>query len=188
MKDLKVILDLKTQTWNIEDIDDFNKTTEVLFGVRQVSPTVLFDNLKFGFTLLYNGNVVQEFSDPPVGTTYICSDQEYLKSIPIGVTYNQTYTLLLWAENAGVRYEFDYTFTTPKPNQPYPSWTWVDQTQSWEPPVPRPIGPDVNVNMVWSEQLQTWLQPNQSQITLPEHGVFNPNTGLWEEIPTYDVE
>lgn len=184
MKDLQVTLELESETWFIENLQDFNPSTEVLFNVKQISPETLYDNLRFGFDLVLNGDIIQSVIEPPEATTYISSDQSYLKSIPINVIYNREYNINLWVENGGKRYERSYNFTTPKPEQPYPSWTWIEEGETWQSPIPRPD--DGNL-LVWSEELQEWGPALNTAITLPQHGVWNDITKQWEDLPDYEL-
>ena len=178
MKDLQVYFDLKTETWNIGEIDDYNNNTEIIFGVPQRDPAVPYNGLKFGFVLSKDGQQIHSVSEPPEGITYISSDQAYLKSIPIKVDINTTYDLLLWVEESGKRYELDYTMIVPKPTQPFPSWTW--DGYGWMPPVPMPLGTN-NINLIWDETTLNWIQN-------PDGNIWNPSTGQWEMLPDYDVE
>ena len=45
------------------------------------------------------------------------------------------------------------------PPQPYPSWSFSQETLKWEPPVPEPILPDDNttVHYHWDEEQQQWI-------------------------------
>jgi hypothetical protein len=42
----------------------------------------------------------------------------------------------------------------PKTEQNYPSWSWSDEEQRWEPPIPYP---DPNFYYEWDEDNQQWV-------------------------------
>jgi len=63
------------------------------------------------------------------------------------------YELYLWAENDGQSFEKTISFTTPRPAQPYESWTW--NGEQWNPPVPYP---DDDGDWVWDEDAQQWVE------------------------------
>jgi hypothetical protein len=184
MKDLKVTLDLNTEQWWIENIQDFNPITEVLFNVKQINKETVFNNLKFGFTLKLNDIIIQSISEPSEGITYISSDQDYLKSIPINVIYNREYVIDLWVENDGKRYEKSHYITTPKPEQPFNSWTWNEQYEYWEAPIAKP---ENQPTYVWSEDSKMWVPPLNLDMKTPENAIWNPSTNQWEILPDYDL-
>lgn len=53
---------------------------------------------------------------------------------------------------AGIGYRYDETLDVFIAPQPYPSWTH-DLTGEWQPPAPRPQGP----NWEWDEADQQWV-------------------------------
>lgn len=177
MKDLIVRLDLKTETWNIQDIVEYNPSTHIIFDVKQRDPNIVFNNLRFGFKLYKDGELIREVTEPPEGITFLSSDQDYLASIPIIVNMNTYYTLHLWVEESGKRYELDYNLEVPKPPKPFPSWEWKDN--GWMSPVTRPLGED-KINYIWDESTLNWI-PSL------ENDVWNPSTNQWEKLPDYDL-
>lgn len=44
-------------------------------------------------------------------------------------------------------------FTTDKPDQPFPSWTWNEHTLEWESPKPHP---EDGQGYIWDEEAQEW--------------------------------
>ena len=53
---------------------------------------------------------------------------------------------------AGIGYRYDETLDVFIAPQPFPSWTH-DSTGEWQPPAPRPQGP----NWEWNEANQEWV-------------------------------
>ena len=56
-------------------------------------------------------------------------------------------------ENDGKSFETTVSFTTPRPVQPYASWTW--NGEQWQPPVPMP---DDNILYYWDENSLNWIK------------------------------
>jgi hypothetical protein len=65
----------------------------------------------------------------------------------------------LWAENDGKAFEKTFEFTTPRPPQPYSSWTWNGET--WEAPVPYPEDDEM---YQWEEENQEWILVTNSYV------------------------
>jgi hypothetical protein len=143
----------KTNNWSL-DIEDLAPNYADLFiGFTNEAPIVEFKGLKFGYELKQGDNIKQYGMYPPPGVRYVRSDQAYLVVQRLNLKPEQTYTLFLWAENDGKRFEKDFEFTTPKPIQPYPSWTW--DGEKWNPPVPYPEDGKL---YTWNEDLLNWVE------------------------------
>jgi len=148
----KILAKDNTKTgWQVEFENLAANYADLHIGFTEGAPVVEFKNLKFGYTLTRGDTTVQTNSFPPPRTRYVRTDQEYLVVERLKVDPETEYTLSLWAENAGERFETETTFTTPRPPQPYASWTW-DGAQ-WNAPVARP---EDGENYVWNEENQTW--------------------------------
>jgi hypothetical protein len=65
------------------------------------------------------------------------------------------YQLYLWAENGGQSFETTVNFTTPRPTQPYDSWTWNADKKVWVPPVSYP---EDGKFYEWDEDTTNWIE------------------------------
>lgn len=156
MSKLKATDNFQTGNWSL-DIEDLAPNYADLFiSFTDQAPVVEFKNLKFGFELKQGDNIKQYGVYPPAGVRYVRTDQEYLTVDRLNLQTEQTYTLFLWAENNGERFEKEFEFTTPRPKQPYPSWTWDGEI--WNPPVPRP---DDDKLYEWDEEAQNWVEAEE---------------------------
>lgn len=54
---------------------------------------------------------------------------------------------------AGIGYSYDPIRDAFLPPQPYPSWTLIEETCQWAPPVPMPT----DGVYLWDEQAQEWV-------------------------------
>ena len=142
----------KTKNWSIQYEDLSSHYADLQIGFTEDAPIVEFTNLQFGFTLTSNGEIVDEQSYPPKNVKYIRSDQKYLINHRLKFKPDTYYSLFLWAENASIRIEHTELFKTPKPPQPYPSWSWDGET--WNSPVPYPD--DTENYYEWNEDEQEW--------------------------------
>lgn len=143
--------DFQTQNWLVTEEELSSHYADLCIGFTDQEPIVDFINLRFGYTLSSNDTELQTQSYPPEGVEYIQTDQEYLTVDTLNLQPETSYSLFLWAENDGKRYEYTYNFTTPRPPQPYPSWIWNGEI--WEAPVPYP---EDDKYYQWNEDTQEW--------------------------------
>ena len=55
---------------------------------------------------------------------------------------------------AGIRSTYDADLDKFKPPHPYPSWTWNDSTNTWDPPTPMPQ--TEGKHYTWNENTGSW--------------------------------
>lgn len=135
----------------VESLSAYHVDLHIGF-VNQVN-IVEFKDLKFGYELRQDENIKQYGVYPPAGVRYVKSDQPHLTIERLHLQTEQTYTLFLWAENDGQRFEKEFEFTAPRPEQPYPSWTW--NGERWNAPVPYP---DDGNYYQWDEDNIQWVE------------------------------
>ncbi len=71
-----------------------------------------------------------------------------------GGTWVQTsYNATIRKNFAGIGYSYDPTRDAFLPPQPFPSWTLIEATCQWVPPVPMPT----DGMYLWDEQAQEWV-------------------------------
>ena len=143
----------ETSNWEVSFEDLAPTYADLFIGFTDESPVVEFKDLKFKYELKQDGNIKQYGVFPPAGVKYVRTDQPYIVAERLNLQTETEYELYLWAENAGETFEHTVTFTTPRPAQPYPSWTW--DGERWNPPVPYP---DDDKFYQWDEETQTWVE------------------------------
>ncbi len=141
----------QTQNWSVTAEELSSHYADLCIGFTDQKPIVNFINLKFGYTLSSDDTEIKTQSYPPAGVTYLQTDQEYIVSDRLMFEPETAYSLFLWAENDGNRYEYTYNFITPIPVQPFPSWIW--NGEFWEAPVPYPQDDKF---YHWNEDTQSW--------------------------------
>jgi hypothetical protein len=146
----------ETQEWVVEFQDIAPDYAELFIGFTDITPIVEFSKLKFKYELKQDGNTNQHGVYPLQNTKYVRTDQEYIVSEQLNLAPEQTYELHLWSENAGEVFETTVDFNTPRPVQPFSSWTW--DGEKWNPPVPYPVTEDVDTIYTWYEETQTWVE------------------------------
>ena len=132
----------------------FDGDPESDFGIRFTNgdaDRIYFDNLAFGWTVLVNDEEFSSMSLPPQNTVILELTPSRIFSYRAEAKSDDKITLFVWATNAKVTVENQTIFTIPRPEQPYPSWTW--ENGEWVPPVPRPD--DDNLYQ-WDEESQEW--------------------------------
>jgi len=143
----------ETQNWEVTFEDLAPNYADLHIGFTDEAPVVEFKDLKFKYELKQDGNIKQYGVFPPPNVRYVRSDQPYLVVERLNLDIETKYELYLWAENNKEAFETTVTFTTPRPPQPYDSWTWDAEAKQWNPPVPYP---DDGGAYEWSEDTQTW--------------------------------
>ena len=143
----------ETSNWEVTFDNLAPNYADLFIGFTDNAPVVEFKDLKFSFELCQDGEVVAGKTYPPANTKYVRSDQTYLVVERLSLSMETDYELYLWAENDGQSFEKTISFTTPRPAQPYESWTW--NGEQWNPPVPYP---DDDGDWVWDEDAQQWVE------------------------------
>lgn len=153
---MKLILDLYNKDWIMEgEPDPQYDYIDFYFAFTQDGQNyVEFDNLKFGYVILDQEDIMKWNSYPLSGITYVSTDQQHLEVDRVfGFRPNMTYFITAWAENAGDYFEEQMSFFVPIPESPYPSWSWNDDLAKWEPPFQPPQDGQL---YEWDETNQTW--------------------------------
>ena len=152
----------ETQNWEVTFEDLAPNYADLFIGFTDDAPVVEFKDLKFKYELKQDGNIKQYGVYPPAGVRYKQSDQEYLKVVRLKLETEESYSLFLWAENDGQRFEKEFDFETPRLAQPYNSWTWNSVDKVWEAPEPRP---DDGKIYEWDEETLSWVEDVDSDGT-----------------------
>jgi hypothetical protein len=149
--------DIRTGTWNIrtENLKPFQ--SQLLIGFTGEPPVVTFDNLSFGYELRdSSSSTISQGSFPREGQNYVnteADEAQWIESINLITIPETDYNLHMWCVNGGNRFEKDFTFTTPRPTQPFVSWTYDSETYKWNPPVEYPNDGEL---YLWNEDTQSW--------------------------------
>ena len=154
--------DLRTGTWNIRTENLKAYSSQIKIGFTGEPPVVEFDNLSFGYEFRGpDSTIIQQGSYPPAGTKYVNTESDeaqWIECVKIVHSPEQTYTLHMWCVNGGSRFEKDFTFTPPKPTQPYSSWTWDSSNLKWVSPTPYPSDGKL---YDWDEDTTSWVEDTQ---------------------------
>ena len=149
----------ETQNWEVTFEDLAPNYADLFIGFTDDAPVIEFKDLKFKYELRQGDNIKQYGVYPPPNTRYIRSDQKYLVVERLNLKPEIEYELYLWAENNKESFETTVTFTTPRPEQLYESWTWDTESKQWQAPVPYPD--DDNIYQ-WNEEDQQWAIVDES--------------------------
>jgi hypothetical protein len=124
---------------------------DLFLGLTPRSGVLEYDGLSFGFVFSDGDGPLAQQQWPVATERYISSDQPWLISEKVDYLPDTRYSLTLWSEDGGQRYEAVYHVLTPKPDRPYPSWTW--DGSAWQPPIPPPD----DGSWEWDEAGQQWV-------------------------------
>ena len=144
----------KTGTWSLDASSIGSQGNDLFITFTEEAPIITFKNLKFGYELRQNGNIMQYGVYPPPGIKYRRSDQEYLISVRLELEIDESYSLFLWAENDKQKIQKEFDIKSPRPPQPYDSWSWDPENKFWKSPVSKPDDGDT---YDWDESTLSWV-------------------------------
>lgn len=144
--------DLITENWAVQFVDLASDHADLLIGFTAQAPIVLFDNLRFGYELRQGVNIKAYGVFPPADVRYVMTDQQNIVAERLNFSPDTSYTLWLWCQNGGQRFEKSFDFVSPKPAQPYQSWVW--DGGSWAAPTDRPSD---GGTYAWDEESLQWV-------------------------------
>jgi hypothetical protein len=154
MSIVKATFETTTTTWSLSEVLPNANYIDLQINFISDAEITVFNNLRFGYSLLKDTDVVKQETFP-VGGTIESARATPVINERILVQPDIKYTLDVWAENAGIRTNSSFTFSTPIPDQPFSSWTW--NGTEWTAPIAIPTnGPD-NASYKWSEKQQKWF-------------------------------
>lgn len=144
-----------TATYDLTGGWTFDGEPDTQFGVRFAdgeAERLRPRRLKFGWTVKVNGDETASLSWPP--DAVVIRELSTARVFPyrVDAAPDDDVTLLVWASNGGSPVDGEATFVVPRPDQPYPSWVWVDG--QWKAPVPYP---DDGGDYMWDEDVQGWV-------------------------------
>jgi len=148
----------RTQSWAVTFNNLAPTYADLFIGFTNDSPIVEFTDLRFRYELKQGDNIKQYGMFPPPNTKYVRSDQEYIVVERLKMEAEEDYELYLWAENNKNSIEKTVSFTTPRPAQPFASWTWDDHTKRWFAPEPYP---EDGQEYTWDEETTSWVEVEQ---------------------------
>ena len=153
---MKLLADMLEKKWIFEEEQLPTHHIFLSFGFIDSSQfPIFFNNMKFGYSLKLQNKVIAEDSRPEPNQQYISTDQEVIESFSVyELLPDRQYVLNVWAENNGESWSDSFSFTLPKPKQPYPSWTFDEEYGVWNPPVPYPN----KEGYVWDEDEKNWVE------------------------------
>jgi len=154
---MKFLADLATKSWSKEDEELSNFSVNLYFGFRNNGELpVTFDRMGFGYTLENNEGLISEDHNPLEGLVYVSSDQDYVSAHTLNnLVPDEEYIVNVWTENAGERWEEDFTFILPRLESPFDSWIYNEETHAWEAPI---AYPEDGGMYIWDEENQEWIE------------------------------
>ena len=114
MSTVSVTYNLSSKKWTGKTEFLSSNGCQLQIGFTSKDDIIAFDNLKFGYDIRTNTNVVHSNSfpeDPSI--SYKATNAEYLVSDFISLEPNTKYTIKLWAENGKDKTTFQYKIETP---------------------------------------------------------------------------
>lgn len=159
---MKLIADVATNEWSlVSDVEEPDGLVIYVGFTDLGNLPVAFDGLSYGVSVLDKGRVIFESDKPLAGTVYESTDQQFLDYFLIpNVKAGFSYSVHVWAENAGIKWADDFSVTLPKPEQPYLSWSYDKVLGVWVAPKPHP---DDDYVYSWDEESVSWIPVSDQQ-------------------------
>lgn len=148
------IADLDNLEWTlVGELEYHSSNIRIGFSRGQQIP-VVFDDLSFGYSVYHNDNKILSNSFPPPGITYKSSDEEAMViDVLNNIVPEETYTFNLWAKESGNEIISSFDLLSPRPTQPFASWTYDTSIKMWI----APISPPKDGNKYeWNENSLSW--------------------------------
>lgn len=153
MSKINATFDVENKEWTMETTEPNPIHSDLNIIFTSSAEIVKFNNLTFGVSVTSGGQPVLSQFYPTYGVIYEAANNgSVFEKVSWSSTPETEYIISLWAENAGEKAETSYTFNSPRPEQPFASWTWDATAKQWNAPIPRPE----NEVKEWNEELGQW--------------------------------
>ncbi len=108
--------------------------------------------LSFGVTVTSDNVEILSRTWPPAGVKFSRTDQDVLLTERLRWNSDDAIVINAWLRIRDEEHTASWNLTAPRPDQPFPSWTWTGT--AWEAPVAYPGdgGP-----FTWDEPSQSWV-------------------------------
>lgn len=138
--------------FNISFEDLKHNFADLIFTLKCLnSETVYFCNFSLDYELSSEGQVLTSRTLPGSDVVFRCSNQSVILNSRVTLTVETEYSLYVKIKNQDTECDHTFSFITPRPQQPFPSWTW--DGEKWNPPIPPP-----GDYYQWDEELQEWYE------------------------------
>jgi hypothetical protein len=156
MSEVRVIYDIDTEVWevNATGVDSFSCNVSFTF-LRSVTNGKFF-GLNYGLALLKDDETISDYTSSLESLQIVNTGKFSPGSIQLTSEPDTEYVLKLWVNFQGIRKDNEVTFSTPRPQKPYPSYVW--QNNRWTAPTPFP-GDDQQY--MWDEATLSWVSEQQ---------------------------
>jgi len=115
--------------------------------------TINLRGVEMSLTITADGSEIYAMHLPPAGVKYKQTDQDILATGRVQWRPDQQIEVSAWCKtNSGHEVTAQAQLTAPRPEQPYPSWTW--DGSAWEAPV---AYPDDGGEYFWDEVAGAWV-------------------------------
>ena len=155
MSKIIVKFNRQTQLFEIEQNNIDPYYCDIVAGLIKNNQRVQFSNLSFGAIVKCGDDIIVDKTYPIGDIKYISSNQDVLEIFRVNWKPLTTVNIKVWMNQFGLHFETDFNINIPQPQQPYPSWTWNNETSVWESPIPYPQDGQM---YLWDEDLGNWVE------------------------------
>lgn len=151
---MNIVFDTTTGTLTIDTNNIQSHGADPCALLNRHGQVVNLHGVEMSLTIHADGEQILDLHLPPPGIRYEKTDQDILATNRAHWLPDQEITAHVWCKTStGHEVTADASFTSPRPSQPYPSWTWVDG--QWTAPATYPSDGGM---YQWDEDEQAWLE------------------------------
>jgi len=152
MSEITAIYDIDNETWQVSEseISSFFCDVSITF-LREVTKGG-FIGLDYGYILFKGAEIAQENTILLSQLRIVTREKLTVSQEKLLLEPDTEYTLKLWAAFNGIKKEYDFSFKTPVPPKPYPSYVWLNNM--WTAPTPFPGD---GKQYLWDESTLSWI-------------------------------
>jgi hypothetical protein len=187
---MKFLADVGKFTWSSQGGPSFNDIMcEIGFRENDELPVTFSLPLEFGMRFYDSERtLLREVSLPAFGEEYLSTDQDYVYAENIyDLSADSNYTVYVWAKYGDNEFSSEYPIKTLQYLQPYPQWSYNEETKQWEPPFPPPQD---GYKYKWAPNPEVWVRSlgYNEEAQAMEYSIYDEQLQEWVpyEFPKVD--
>lgn len=148
---MEISFDVATRALTFDASDAQPWGGDLIATVNRYGRVIDLRGLRAGVSVTSDGTEILSKQWPPAGVKFSKTDQDVIFTERLIWNSDAAIVISVWLEIADGRHEATWNLTAPRPEQPYPSWTWGGT--AWGPPVAYPADGE----HTWDEAGQAWV-------------------------------
>jgi hypothetical protein len=156
MSEIRVIYDIDTEVWEVNAASIDNLSCNVSFTFLRSVTNGKFFGLTYSLALLKDDETMSDYTSSLESLQIVNTGKFSPGSVQLTLEPDTEYALKLWVNFQGIKKDNSVSFRTPRPQQPYPSYIWLNN--KWTAPTPFPGD---GRQYLWDESTLSWISEQQ---------------------------